>query len=212
VVAAAARIRVLAVAALAAVALTGCTTQPLPAGPSDSDIAEYYAAFSDARWQSIGFGPAVERPVIVDVQPIPQEVWATRIADCMNGAGYVNYSEQGGGLSMTPTDGAVMQTTEERLALYSCQELYPVESDPSGVLSAPQLSYIHRYYVRFLVPCLESRGYDLGEIPPADAFLEQGNLGVWNPYWSDITWDGDEFEALRVECPPMPPGIADPYR
>jgi hypothetical protein len=204
----------LATAVLAVVALAGCTTQPLPEGPSDSDIAEYYAASSDARWQSMAFDPAVERPVVVDVQPVSLELWASRIADCMNSAGYQAYSEQGGGLSITATDstaGTVVQSTEEKLALYACQELYPIESDATGVLSTPQLQYIYRYYVRFLLPCLESRGYDVGDVPPADAFVEQGNFGVWSPYWGDITRDTDVLAALQFECPPMPPGIDDPY-
>jgi len=202
------------VAALAAATLTGCTTQPVPAGPSDSDIAAYYAASSDALWQSMAFGPDVERPVIVDVQPVSREVWATRVADCMNGAGYSNYSEQGGGLSVVSADGSYGddEAAQERLAVFTCQELYPIEAHSAGVLSTPQLRYIYRYYVRFLAPCLESRGYDLGEVPPGDAFLEQGNVGVWNPYWGAITRHTDDLAALQVECPPMPPGIDDPYR
>lgn len=213
--AAAAGVRVLAVAALAATALTACTTQAPPAGPSDSDVAEYYAAFSDARWQSMGFGPDVERPVIADVQPIAPEVWAARVADCMNGAGYPAYSEQGGGLTISPadsTDGTVVQSTDEKLALYVCQELYPIASDAAAVLSQEQLRYIHRYYVRFLLPCLGARGYEIDDVPAGDAFLEQGNIGVWNPYWGEISSDSNELEALMLVCAPMPPGIDDPYR
>jgi hypothetical protein len=199
----------LAAGVLAAVALAGCTTQPLPAGPSDGDVARYYAAVSDARWNSLGLGPAVERPVITNARPIAREVWATRVADCMNGAGFANYSEQGGGLTVLSSDG--LQATEEKVALYMCQELYPVESDATAVFSVGQLRYVYRYYTSFLVPCLESRGYDIGDVPPRDAFLDQGNLGVWNPYWSGTTWDTDTLAALRSHCPPMPPGIPDPF-
>ena len=207
--AAAARAAVLAAVTVAATLLSGCTTQPLPAGPSDSDVARYYAAISDSRWNSMGFGPAVERPVVVDAQPVAPEVWAARVAGCMNDAGFPNYSAQGGGLTISSLDG--VQTTEERVALYACQELFPIESDAAGVLSTGQLRYVYSYYVRFLVPCLESRGYDLGDVPPADRFLEQGNLGVWNPYWNDLASETDDRSALQTQCPPMPPGIADPY-
>ena len=196
--------------ALAAVTLTGCTTQPLPAGASDSDVADFYAAISDSRWDSMGFGPDVERPVIMGAQPVTGEVWAARVADCMNGAGFANYSEQGGGLTVAASDG--LQTTEEKVALYACQELFPVESDATRVLSADQLRYVYRYYASFLVPCLESRGYDVGDVPSGEAFLAQGNLGVWNPYWADIARDPSTLAELQTRCPSMPPGIDDPYR
>jgi len=210
----------LATLALATMILTGCTSQPLPQGPSDAEVAQYYSDFSDARWEAMGFGDGIERPVIVDPQPISRDLWASRMASCMNGAGYASYSEQGGGLTVTGTDPAPDQSalataenaTQERLAMYTCQELYPVVGEQGEVFSTAQLRYIYGYYVRFLVPCLESRGYTIDDVPPRDAFLEQGNIGVWNPYWGAFSQNADELAALQVACPPMPPGMVNPYR
>jgi len=197
------------VAALGAATLSGCTTQPLPAGPSDADVARYYSDLSDALWDGTGLGPGVERPVIAEVQPITRDVWARRVADCMNNAGFANYAAQGGGL--TSAGAQELQPVEEKLALFSCQELYPVAVSVNEVASDEQLEYVYGYYVRFLVPCLESRGYSINPVPTRASFLAQRNVGLWNPYWVDISQNSSSLAALQRACPPMPPGIADPH-
>ena len=198
-----------AVAALGAATLSGCTTQPLPAGPSDADVARYYADLSDTRWEITGFGPEVERPVIAEVQPIGRDVRARRVVACMNDAGFGQYSAQGGGITVSGVQA--VQPENEKLAFFACQEMYPVEVSANEVASEQELEYIRGYYVRFLVPCLESRGYAIDPVPSLERFQQQRSFGLWNPYWSDITQNTASLAALQRACPPMPPGIADPY-
>ncbi|GAB3606801.1 hypothetical protein GCM10027413_22100 [Conyzicola nivalis] len=199
-----------AAAAAIVVVLSGCTARELPAGPTEADVDRYYDAIADAHWNALGFDPAVPRPDI-EIGFTTAETWAEQVARCLNEAGFDGYSEQGGTLLVTGDATNLEQSAEEKLANYRCQIAHQVRPVAGQILSAAQLEYVYDYYVRFLVPCLEARGEEITDMPDRESFLAESFVGAWSPYWSSISADREEFARLRVECPPMPPGIAVPW-
>lgn len=196
----------MAAAVAVVVALSGCTATPLPPGPTDADIAEYYAAVADAHWEALGFGPAVERPATPAIRFSSPESWAASVAGCMNAAGFDEYSAQGGSLTITEPDPN--PSTEQKLASFTCELSFQPVAPPGLILSAAQLEYVYDYYLRFLVPCLGLQGESIDDVPSREAFLAQSVIGPWSPYWSIVTRDAEKFERLRIECPAMPPGLS----
>ncbi len=201
----------MAAAVAAVVVLSGCTARELPAGPTEADVAKYYEAVADAHWAGLGLGAGVERPETPSIQFSTQEDWAASVARCMNDAGFDFYSAQGGALTVTGDLSGPTDTVEEKVAGYVCQLSYQPEAVDGQILSRAQLDYVYDYYLRFLIPCLGSRGERVADIPDRASFVAESGIGPWNPYWAVMTDSQDAFEESRAQCPPMPPGLATPW-
>jgi hypothetical protein len=194
----------LAAAAVAVVLmLCGCTSShPVPPGPSEADIADYLDQLSEQHWDFADLDDSIERPRVAVVRFVKPEEWGRSIANCMNEAGYAGYRAVGGGLESTQP--AAADLPGEAIAMYTCQSQFPFDPSLYGIVSGAQLELLYDYYARFLVPCLAVRGYDRGDPPSREAFLEMGAVGLWSPYWWVQEPDAAAYERLQRACPPRP--------
>jgi len=93
-------------------------------------------------------------------------------------------------------------------ALYRCLVMYPLDPLYLRPLSDRQLRTLYDYYKETLVPCLESKGFDVGPVPSWEFFIANTNPR-WDPYRqlkpvrSGLSLA--EFRDLRKSCPPLPP-------
>lgn len=196
-------------AALAAVAaLSGCSwtsgTAYFPQ-PTEAEVGAAYARFADANWEFSGLGDRVSRPEVAVVHTIDPDDWSTVMAECMIAAGYPSYLASGGGL--THESDPTAPADAEALAMFVCQSQYPYDREALGVVGVAQERYLYRYYIRWLIPCLGLRGYDVGPVPSETAYLDSD--GEWSPYsalWETLA-QGDDEDELVAECQPMPVGF-----
>jgi hypothetical protein len=192
-----------AAAVACALLLGGCTaSRPLPPGPDAEELRRYAEALSQQYWDGTGLGDTVARPEVAVVRFVRADDWSRVIASCMTAAGYEGYQAAGRGLeSVAPLSG---DSPAETVAMYTCLSQYPYDPAASGLVGARQLDLVYDYYARFLVPCLAVRGYDVGEVPTRKAFVENGGIGAWTPYWGVRETDQAAFRRLELECPPRP--------
>lgn len=74
---------------------------------------------------------------------------------------------------------------------------------PPEPLNVEQLTEVYAYRLE-LADCVSGRGYDVGDPPSLDRFLEGG--GVWSPYPSFSGEGPAAIASLERACPQSPPG------
>lgn len=177
--------RVVAGVALAAsmVAVGGCASARVPAPLSAVEVEEYERQHADQLWQSTGLDeslrPAVELIVFVDADDQPD-----LFNECVNErlTGELTEAEFG-------------------IALYVCDQTYPLAPKDRGYFSADQNQAIYDYFQKTLVPCYEAHGAQIAFAPPRQEHIDTGYL-IWHPLW---TIDSQEVaNRLQRECGFLP--------
>lgn len=190
----------MAAALLALVSLAGCST-PLekPTGLTDAEKSEYRDVQLERAWNETGLTAySVERPTIQVQRYIGTDEYNQVMDDCIRMQ------------NVDPIDAGEMSVPlEMNLAWYTCTALFPLDPSRIGVIGASQREYLYDYYVRWLVPCLESAGYPVSDAPPRKVFLGGGpSANAWTP-WGAIDLpvrDADQI-ALGDRCGYAPAGL-----
>jgi hypothetical protein len=176
----------------------------VPAGPGDARLEAAVRTELDRQWQLSGLQGIVVRPDYVPAPIVTDREWDRLMLDCMDRAGVGQWGyDEGSGLFV---EGA-RPSASDQLAFYWCFAAYPrVE-----LLSAEQLDFVYDYYQRWLIPCIEMRGYNVMNAPTRKAFVEADpDLDQWGPYGAleryPATFGG--LERLAEQCERTVPGIA----
>ena len=176
----------------------------VPAGPSEAQLETAVRADLDRQWRLAGLEGIVVRPDYVSAPIVAERDWDRLMLDCMDRAGVGQWGyDEGSGLFVEGGE----PTASDQLAFYWCYAAYP----KVDLVSAQQLDFIYDYYQRWLIPCLEIRGYNVMNAPSRDAFVDAEPGGEqWGPYGSleryPATFSG--LERLAEECGRTVPGIA----
>ncbi|MCC7128617.1 MAG: hypothetical protein IT192_07365 [Microbacteriaceae bacterium] len=127
-------------------------------------------------------------------------VWS----DCMHEQGFDVLVTFDGGQS-PPIDLPESQAEAYKLANYICYAKYPVDQS-TYEFGEEQVKITYRYYVDSLVPCLESKGYQIDYVPSEAVFESSYGSNPWTPYSVvDISRLSDEaWKALNQACPQQP--------
>jgi hypothetical protein len=194
----------------ASFAVTGCATQlPPPSGLTENEIAAFEKSQADQFWKSAQLPADTPRPITKIVRYLHLEAadWGTTMVACMKAAGFADYvADSGGGMRFVGT--LPQSATDRKLAMYVCQTEYPYDPVDYQVLSAQQRDYLYSYFVRWLVPCLELRGYNVLTPPTRADFVSSAPSGGWNPYVGlRFPTDPAEMARLSDECPSTPDGL-----
>jgi hypothetical protein len=191
---------IIALCVASACGLAGCSTA-MPDNPDEVALAVLVGL--DARWRD--FGTTDHRPLAADYKFLLPGGVGPAISKCMRDAGYDNYAvARASDLADHPRSEP---TPRESVAYYSCYHAW-VGYDPSfDELSGAQISVLHDYYIRSLVPCLETAGFAVSAVPTASAFAEpsHGQPGGWNPYLTMAHPERERVLAVLLDrCPAYP--------
>ena len=121
----------------------------------------------------------------------------------MAASGVVNWGYDATEGLFIPGDSA---TTSEQLQFYWCFEKYPTVD----LLTRAQIDFIYDYYVRWLIPCLESNGYNVMNAPSRRAFRDADpSIERWNPYRSLERYPASPgaSEMITAKCSPTVAGV-----
>jgi hypothetical protein len=183
---------------------TGCALEHrAPAGPGAAVISAAVEARLDRQWRLSGLEGVVVRPRFQPRPVIGAGRWAPEVSRCLAASGIMNWAYD-------PDEGLVVPghapTTSEQLQFYWCFERYPTVD----LLTRPQIDFVYGYYQRWLIPCLESNGYNVVGAPSRTAFGDSDpSTGRWNPYDSLERYPATPGAraALEARCAPTVPGI-----
>lgn len=178
----------IALVVIALLLLSGCTTtRPLPPAVDDAGVEEYLARQLDAEWALVGLSEA-QRPHPARVRFVSTTEFTDVMSKCVLGStgGYRR---------------VLSQQTADDLAYYYCQAQYPIDPNEYLVLSVAQINYLYDYYIRWTIPCLESNGYLVRNVPSRMGFIRFS--GYWNPVYhegSTVDISSDEYTRLDRAC------------
>lgn len=178
--------------------------EPPPAGPAQVELEAAVRAELDRQWRFSELEGIVERPDFVPAPIVTDREWNRLMLECMDRAGVAQWGyADGSGLFI---EGA-LPTASDQLSFYWCFAAYP----KVNLVSDRQRDFIYDYYASWLIPCLETSGFDVMNAPTRQAFIDQApELGVWNPYRAldHYPRTRDSIDALTARCAPTIPGIA----
>ena len=184
--------------------VTGCSLEsPAPVGPSQEQITAVVKARLDRQWRLSGLEGIIVRPRFEYRPVIGASQWAPKISECMAESGVVGWGYDASEGLFIPGD---TPTTSEQLQFYWCFEKYPTVD----LLTRAQVDYIYQYYVRWLIPCLESSGYNVMNAPSRRAFRSADpSIERWNPYRSLERYPSspEARAVIAARCSPTVPGI-----
>lgn len=136
---------------------------------------------------------------------LPEE-WGSAQVECLNEEGFP------GGLVMP--DGGLFypEIPAEQASVYEaaqslCARRYPVEPRFRTALNEAQLTVLHDYYKDSLVPCIEEKGLDVGDLPTLQRFIETYFTDGWTPFATIESLDEEGWLELRDVCPEWPEGF-----
>jgi hypothetical protein len=194
-------------AALTAVALSGCSGVSRPTGEQRADVSHLVRTSLDSAWAGDG---SLNRPPTVQQTFVLPNGWGFRMQRCMVETGFTAYTYDqafgfSNGLERTSTEGT------EGLAWYYCSEIYPTYDRRFSDVDDTELAVLYDYYSAWLVPCLSLEGSPVLNIPSAQQF-RAGGLGYpgsWNPYLTARLPDSTlDTARLLQTCGPYPAGWA----
>ena len=201
--------RVAAAAALLLV-LTGCSTQVAPQpGLTGGELSALRQQQSDLAWQRTGVSDAL-RPPAPEVHYVTGEEWARFLADCMNVAGFDNYTASGGGLGTEFVVRPADEAQREVISFYLCQSAVALEGQDDFWFNPAEVEYSYDYYQEVLIPCLASHGVVVFQAPTWSEFVDAN--GQWNPYFAVSSATKPRLvadDSILAECPATPPGMTD---
>jgi hypothetical protein len=194
--------RGIAVLALVPVLLAGCAPRSTVDDPAAVQLRINQEL--DTRWQL--FAGTELRPIATEFHFILPGGVGFAIVNCMKQAGYERY-EVNRETSMYDVNLSGEPDPPEALTYYGCYHEF-VGYDPSfGVPDDSTRSTLYEYYVRQLVPCLETAGFSIGSMPTLAQFNNptQGQPGGWNPYLEIAPPESDFVTTVLLEkCPAYP--------
>lgn len=175
----------------------------VPAGPGDTRLETAVRAGLDRQWRLAGLEGIVVRPDYVAAPIVTDREWDRLMIECMDRAGIAQWGYDGNsGLFI---EGG-QPTASDQLAFYWCYAAYPTVD----LVSDAQLDFIYDYYQRWLIPCLESRGYNVMNAPSRKGFIDADPaIGPWNPYRALERYPATfgALEELAENCERTLPGI-----
>ena len=178
--------------------------QSAPSGPGDARLDQAVRTELDRQWRLSGLEGIVVRPDYVAVPILNERDRRREIVECMRRAGVARWGyDESEGLFI---EGG-RPSASDQLAFYWCFAAYPTVD----LVSDEQRDFIYDYYQRWLIPCLESRGYDVMNAPSREAFVgADRRLPDWSPYRALERFPPTfaALDALRGTCAPTVPGIA----
>jgi hypothetical protein len=183
--------------AASALALTGCAAEPLPAGPTATEVRHYQQAEARMWWDQMF--PNEPMPTVEVVKYSTPQTQDELAAGCIDSAlGHPTLTDY--------------STKAYDVTRWTCYSQYPL--DPDGEhqrLSAAQLSYTYSYFNERTVPCLRRLGYAVSLFDAKTLLLSpaQTQVGypVWSPYWtvlSDPRLTEPALAQVLEACPPPP--------
>ena len=183
---------------------TGCALEHrAPEGPTPGEITAAVKDRLDRQWRLSGLEGIVVRPHFVNRPVVGASEWAPEISRCMARSGIMNWGyDEGEGLFIP----GHVPTTSEQLRFYWCFERYPTVD----LLTREQIDFIYDYYVRWLIPCLETNGYDVVDAPSRREFLDADrSIERWSPYRALERYPAtpEESAVIAATCAPTVPGI-----
>jgi hypothetical protein len=172
---------------VALLALSGCTSRPLPPPVTQDGVEDFLARQLDSEWELVGIADAN--------RPYPPRVRFVTTVEYANVMSLCTTKVAPGYRRVLPTKAA------DDLAYYYCQVQYPIDPSEYLVLSTAQIDYLYDYYLRWTIPCLETQGYPAGPVPSRAEFRAYN--GYWNPLYhpgrtTDIS--SDEYARLDADC------------
>jgi hypothetical protein len=161
----------------------------------------------DRQWAFTGLDGVMPRPEVAVEEIGTVDGFSEHLSGCMAEAGFDSWGSGPYGLDMSTVnpDGA-QSTPEQQYSYYGCVARFP-NIDP---LTDEQLDFVYDYYQRWLVPCLETEGQQLRDVPTRAQFHEYRavNGWLWGPYSAMVEYpQGAELDALLVKCKPTLPGM-----
>ena len=181
---------------VAVLALTGCVSaREVPPPMPDAEIEQYLGNRVDAAWRNTGLAGTVERPE-PDTSGWVENYRTTRnyeaMFECMQDAGIDEWGmeEVDGGPVLTSGTGGV-PAPPDQLAFYACFAASPTDFGWIH-LTDEELDYLYDYYRDWVVPCMQSKGYEFWDLPSRQAYRAQ--LGGWVPYYSVRNGPGEELD------------------
>lgn len=183
-----------------ALALAGCaSTVELPGNPTGDELDRLLALELDFQWQYVGLPPDDPRPEVELVRFVSSEEAAEVHRACMVEAGYENFNVIVGAIY----GGA---SIDERVAIYSCTAKYPTLPSTYGLFSEAQLDYLYDHYIHVTVPCIESTGISVGEVPSREDFVKPPSylFDTWVPYRQ---LEAENGYLSTVKCRYLPEGF-----
>jgi len=197
--------------AACALLLAGCSAVAAPpAGMTDAQLDDYYELQADVLWRNTLL-PDDLRPPDRPAQVVTLEQRSKLIADCMNAAGFDNYTDRRGVLVVSSESKPEEDARAEKLAFYVCRSGLRVPEQEASLLNPAQSDYLYDYYEQVLVPCLAVKGITTvqSDTPTRAQYIEQDSR--WNPYLSvaEDAWPRLADGAILRDCPPEPPGMPE---
>ena len=195
-----------------AVSFFGVQPPPRPAGATASEVDAYLSDMLDATWLSSGLDGQTTRPRVPTGELQPPAEFAKTLSQCFAQAGY-----ELTGYSWGSDQGYILDTHSEaasygidtggarfdeakQLAFYTCIARHPQDPVASGELvGAGQRSWLYDRYASWTIPCLESLGYTVADVPTRAVFEVAPYL--WSPYEAveGVVTPG-EYEQVVRRC------------
>jgi hypothetical protein len=193
--------------ALAAVLLAGCSTVPVPRSATPDELDRIVRAELDRQWAFTGLEGVIPRPDYPVEELGSVDGFSQGFGACMQEVGFTSWGVGDTGLDMSSVNsGGARSTPEQQYDYYECIARFP-NIDP---LTDEQLDFVYDYYQRWLVPCLETEGYELHDVPTREEFHEYRavNGWLWGPYSAMVAYpQGAELHAVLGKCKPTLAGM-----
>lgn len=205
---------VLAAAALAVAAvLVGCMPSPeRPQPATEEEIAALRHEEASAWWDEIANGAPM--PEVAVIERLPPEEAYVRQTECLGeaalpGVTVLNAGEWSYAGDAGPNDGAYRLVMKQQ---WICSQQFPATEQDGYVLSQSELAWLHDYYVKRYLPCLQSHGFEALYMPNREQFIgEAAGYPQWMPHDYSVgpVPTSQQWRMLASKCPL--PDLLEPY-
>ena len=197
------------IAISSALLLAGCaSTRAEPPAPTVDELEQFtqHAVLTHFGTDAAqARRPGADAAEVEIVEPTGIDV---SYVECLNKAGFTGYYvAYFGTIVLSNPQGS---TVEQRLQRSSCQFDYAWALASTSMLTRAERDYLYDYYQERLVPCLRTAGFSIERPPSRKSFVDDWLQPVW---WSPYdamrpAASTQEWTALHVECPALPPVLA----
>lgn len=180
--------------------LTGCvSTTSYPADPNAAQLETERQRTLDLTWQNLNLSDEAPRPT-PPVTPLAEGAdWSATLFECLTSVdNTVNSFGYSGATGVDLRSGRDFDD-QTLIGFYNCLAAMPIVPYAVSELRTPeQVDYFYNYYKSWLVPCLETHGFEVENIPSRSQFEEDGAL--WSPYQLIELNDLLETNDLVLDC------------